>query len=61
MPTFVRVKDPVSGHEVTVSSDIAAANGLPVIDKPAVDSAGAPLRPLHALIPPKSPIKTVES
>jgi hypothetical protein len=41
---FVRVKDPDTGHEVTVPRRFAEANNLDVLkDKDAVDSNGRPL------------------
>jgi len=40
---FVRVKDPGTGHEVTVPRRVAEAEKLTVLDKPALDSNGRPL------------------
>lgn len=43
MTEFVRVKDPETKHEFTVTRQYAEGRKLPVIDKPALDSAGRPL------------------
>lgn len=44
MPTqFVRVKDPGTGHEVTVPRRFAEQNKLEPLDKPALDDNGRPL------------------
>lgn len=40
MTDLVRVKDPVSGHEVTVSALTAAAMGVQPLTKDAVGPAG---------------------
>lgn len=40
---FVRVKDPDTGHEVTVTEAFATAFKLDALDKPAVDANGRPL------------------
>jgi hypothetical protein len=40
---FVRVKDPATGHEVTVTKAYAEGYKLPVLDKDATDSNGRPL------------------
>lgn len=44
MPTkFVRVKDPDTGHEVTVPARFAEQHKLEVLDKEALDDNGRPL------------------
>lgn len=43
MPEYVRVKDPSTGHEHTVTTLQAEAFGCQVINKPAVDDWGNPL------------------
>jgi hypothetical protein len=44
MTEFVRVKDPETKHEATVSRKYAEAYGLEILaDKDAVDSVGRPL------------------
>lgn len=40
---FVRVKDPGTGHEVSVTADFAKAYKLEPLDKPALDDNGRPL------------------
>lgn len=40
---FVRIKNPDTGHEETVTESFAKAYDLPVIDKDAVDPNGRPL------------------
>jgi hypothetical protein len=40
---FVRVKDPNTKHEHTVTEEFAKAYKLPIIDKPAIDDNGRPL------------------
>lgn len=47
MPEWVRVKDPVSRHEFTITRDHADSAGLKPIDKPAADTYGNPLPPKH--------------
>lgn len=42
MSDFVRVRD--GGNEFTVSAPYAEAQGLTVVDKPAVDQLGRPMR-----------------
>lgn len=42
MPDFVRVKSD-RGHEFTTTDGLASELGLPVVEKPAVDSNGRPL------------------
>jgi hypothetical protein len=44
---LVRVKDPISGHEFSVSQVFAEAQGLPILDKPATDEFGAALPAKH--------------
>lgn len=51
MPEQVRVKDPTSGAEFTTNTVHAESAGLPVIEKPAIDSFGRDL-------PAKLPILT---
>jgi hypothetical protein len=43
MTQFVRVKDPVSGHEYSTSADFAESAGLQVLKKDAVDDFGRAL------------------
>lgn len=47
MPTYVRVKQPETGHEFSSarSAESAKAAGLTVLDKPATKSDGTPLPP----------------
>lgn len=40
MTEYVRVKDPVSGHEFTTSAEWAKSADLSVVDKAAVDEIG---------------------
>ncbi len=40
---FVRVKDPDTGHEVSVTETFATAFKMTPLDKPAVDANGRPL------------------
>lgn len=40
---FVRVKDPVSGHEYTTSANFAESAGLQVLKKDATDDFGGVL------------------
>lgn len=47
MRDSVRVKDPDTGHEFTTTSARAEKAGLRVLDKPAVDAFGKPLRAKH--------------
>ena len=51
MPEWVRVKDPVTGHEFSVSAEQANAVGAKPINKEATDGTGNP-RPvlLHRTI-----------
>lgn len=46
MPTFVRVKDKNTGHEFSISAN-AVRDHHTLLDKPAVDRNGRPLRPQH--------------
>lgn len=54
---YVRVKDPVSGHEFTTSSINAENSGLTVLEKKeAVDQIGRPLPAKNNVgAPPKQP------
>lgn len=48
MPTYVRVKQAVTGHELSLPAghvEAAGDDAYKVLDKPAVDAAGAPLAP----------------
>lgn len=48
MPEWVRVKDPDTGHEITMSADQANAVGARPVDKKVATSAdGAPLPPKY--------------
>jgi hypothetical protein len=40
---FVRVKDPGTKHEVSVSRQFAEGHDLEILDKPAIDANGRPL------------------
>lgn len=44
MTDFVRVYRPASNMDATVSRGFAIATGLKILDKPAVDKAGKPIR-----------------
>lgn len=43
MPTYVRVKQPETGHEISMVASAANAAGLKPLDKPAVKPDGTPL------------------
>lgn len=58
MTEFVRVKDPGTKHEVTVTKEFADANDLAVLDKPAVDSNGRPLAGKPSVDLPKAKTDT---
>lgn len=45
MPEWVRVKDPDTGHEVSITAAQADAVGAKPLDKPALSPFGAPLPP----------------
>lgn len=53
MTEYVRVKDPVSGHEFTTSAEWAKSADLTVVDKAAVDDIGRVL-PSKPNIRPRS-------
>lgn len=46
MPDFVRVRDQITGHEYSISRK-AVRRHHSVLDAPAVDRGGRPLRPVH--------------
>jgi hypothetical protein len=54
MRDLVRVKDPETGHEFTVTRARAEKAGLRVLDKDAVDAFGAPLAAKHNITPRKA-------
>lgn len=58
MTEFVRVKDPDTKHEFTVTRQYAEGHKLPIIDKPALDSAGRPLTSKPNKDLPKAETKT---
>jgi hypothetical protein len=43
MTDFVRVTDPETGYGLSVPASVAEADGLTVLDEPAVDRNGGPL------------------
>lgn len=47
MPEWVRVKDPATGHEITISAEQAQAFGASPINKPATAPSGDPLEPKY--------------
>ena len=51
MRDLVRVKDPDTGHEFTTTRARAEKAGLRVLDKPAADAFGKPLRAKHNTTP----------
>lgn len=55
---FVRIKNPDTGHEETVSEGFAKAYNLPIIDKDAVDANGRPLASKPHIELPKAEPKT---
>lgn len=47
MPEWVRVKDPDTGHEITMSAEQANAFNAKALDKDAVGADGQPLAPKY--------------
>ena len=47
MPNWVRVKDPATGHEITVTAEQADAAGVRPLAKDAASPFGAPLEPKY--------------
>lgn len=61
MPKFVRVRHKDTGHEFTIA-DTAVSDMHKVLDAPAVDGAGRPLRAIHKTTAPKAaPARTPET
>lgn len=49
MPEYVRVKQPETGHELSMVASAAQAAGLTPLDKPATKSDGTPLPPKYRI------------
>lgn len=49
MPTFIRVKDTSTGHEISIPEALFESNrgAFTKVDKPATDSVGTPLLPKY--------------
>ena len=60
---FVRIKDPATGHESTVTEGYAQALSLTPLDKPAVDERGRPLpdKPKTRVAPAAKKTRTAEA
>ena len=59
MPDYVRVRQPETGHEVSMVASKAEVAGLTPLDKPATKSDGTPLPPKYhkslSSLPSKKP------